>query len=115
MFASALVQYNSTDHSFSSNFRYRWEYQPGSELFVVYTDERDTLGTRLSRPEEPRLRRENQSPAALLALASRWTRLGVPTRHTLPPLQCARQCAQTQSDSHHSGANANQCPNKKRA
>ena len=23
--------------------RFRWEYRPGSELFVVYTDERDTL------------------------------------------------------------------------
>ena len=27
---------------FSSNLRFRWEYSPGSELFVVYTDERDT-------------------------------------------------------------------------
>jgi len=43
MFASALVQYNSTDKSFSSNLRFRWEYQLGSEFFVVYTDERDTL------------------------------------------------------------------------
>ncbi len=43
MFASALVQYSSTDHVFSSNLRFRWEYLPGSELFVVYTDERDTL------------------------------------------------------------------------
>jgi len=43
MFASALLQYSSTDHVFSSNLRYRWEYLPGSELFVVYTDERDTL------------------------------------------------------------------------
>jgi hypothetical protein len=43
MFASALLQYSSIDHSFSSNLRYRWEYQPGSELFVVWTDERDTL------------------------------------------------------------------------
>ncbi|MFN7913964.1 MAG: DUF5916 domain-containing protein [Vicinamibacterales bacterium] len=42
MFASALVQYSSADHVFSSNLRYRWEYRPGSELFVVYTDERDT-------------------------------------------------------------------------
>ena len=42
MFASALLQYSSTDHIFSSNLRYRWEYKPGSELFVVYTDERDT-------------------------------------------------------------------------
>ena len=43
MFMSALVQYSSADRVFSSNFRYRWEYRPGSELFVVYTDERDTL------------------------------------------------------------------------
>ena len=43
MFASGLVQYNSADNTFSSNLRYRWEYSPGSELFVVYTDERDTV------------------------------------------------------------------------
>jgi hypothetical protein len=41
-FLSALVQYSSADNVFSSNLRYRWEYQPGSELFLVYTDERDT-------------------------------------------------------------------------
>jgi hypothetical protein len=41
MFASALVQYSSTDDLFSSNFRFRWEYRPGSEFFVVYTDERE--------------------------------------------------------------------------
>ena len=41
-FLSALVQYSSADNVFSSNLRYRWEYRPGSELFVVYTDERDT-------------------------------------------------------------------------
>jgi len=38
------VQYSSADKVFSSNLRYRWEYSPGSELFVVYTDERDTTG-----------------------------------------------------------------------
>jgi hypothetical protein len=42
MFASALLQYNSSDRTFSSNLRYRWEYRPGSELFVVWTDEQDT-------------------------------------------------------------------------
>ncbi len=41
-FLSALVQYSSADNIFSSNLRYRWEYRPGSELFLVYTDERDT-------------------------------------------------------------------------
>ena len=41
-FFSALLQFNSADQTVSSNFRFRWEYQPGSEIFVVYTDERDT-------------------------------------------------------------------------
>jgi hypothetical protein len=43
MFASALVQYNSSNNSVSANLRLRWEYQPGSELFVVYNDDRNTL------------------------------------------------------------------------
>jgi hypothetical protein len=37
------VQYNSSANSLSSNIRLRWEYQPGSELFVVYNEGRDTL------------------------------------------------------------------------
>lgn len=43
MFASALLQYNSSTHAVSTNVRLRWEYQPGSELFVVLNDQRDTL------------------------------------------------------------------------
>jgi hypothetical protein len=43
MFVSALVQYNSGTHSASTNVRLRWEYQPGSELFIVYNDDRNTL------------------------------------------------------------------------
>jgi hypothetical protein len=42
MFASTLIQYSSADRSLSTNLRFRWEYRPGSELFVVWTDERDT-------------------------------------------------------------------------
>ena len=42
LFVSALVQYNSTATSFSTNTRLRWEYRPGSELFVVYNEQRDT-------------------------------------------------------------------------
>ncbi len=44
MFASALVQYQSATDSISTNARFRWEYQPGSELFVVYSDGRNTIG-----------------------------------------------------------------------
>ena len=46
MFASALLQYNSTNNVLSTNVRLRWEYQPGSELFIVYNDQRDTFLTR---------------------------------------------------------------------
>lgn len=42
MFASALLQYSSADRTFSSNLRFRWEYRPGSEFFVVWTDEENT-------------------------------------------------------------------------
>lgn len=42
MFASALVQYNSSTRRTSANVRLRWEYRPGSELFVVFNEERDT-------------------------------------------------------------------------
>ena len=43
MFVNALVQYNSSLNSLSTNIRLRWEYQPGSELFIVYNEQRDTL------------------------------------------------------------------------
>ena len=43
MFVSALVQYNTSTNSVSTNARMRWEYRPGSEFFVVYNDERNTL------------------------------------------------------------------------
>ena len=42
MFVSALLQYTSATEQASINARFRWEYQPGSELFVVYTDGRTT-------------------------------------------------------------------------
>jgi len=48
MFASGLLQYSSADRAFSTNLRFRWEYAPGSELFLVYTDERTTNDDGLS-------------------------------------------------------------------
>ncbi|MFN7982712.1 MAG: DUF5916 domain-containing protein [Vicinamibacterales bacterium] len=41
LFASALIQYNATTHVVSTNARLRWEYRPGSELFVVFNENRD--------------------------------------------------------------------------
>ena len=46
MFTSALVQYNSSIDAVSANLRFRWEYRPGSELFVVFNEERDTTTRR---------------------------------------------------------------------
>jgi hypothetical protein len=43
MFVSALLQFNSSTNSVSANVRLRWEYRPGSELFLVYNEDRDTL------------------------------------------------------------------------
>jgi len=43
MFVSALLQYNSGTNAVSTNARFRWEYRPGSELFVVYNEDRNTL------------------------------------------------------------------------
>ncbi len=45
MVISSLMQYNVLPHSLSSSVRLRWEYRPGSELFVVYSDGRNTLPT----------------------------------------------------------------------
>ena len=42
MFFSGLLQYNSASRTLGTNLRLRWEYSPGSELFVVYTEEQDT-------------------------------------------------------------------------
>jgi hypothetical protein len=39
---AGLTQYNPTARTLTSSARMRWEYTPGSELFVVYSDGRDT-------------------------------------------------------------------------
>ena len=54
MFVSALIQYNSSNNGLSSNVRLRWEYQPGSELFVVCNEQRDMLAPRAVRGLENR-------------------------------------------------------------
>ena len=47
MIFSSLVQYNLSGHSITSSARLRWEYRPGSELFVVYNEGRDTSASGL--------------------------------------------------------------------
>ena len=56
MFFSGLVQYNSSSNTVSNNLRLRWEYAPGSELFVVYTEDRETDPLRPDRFSELRNR-----------------------------------------------------------
>ena len=56
MFFSGLVQYNSAAEALSSNLRLRWEYSPGSELFIVYTEEQNTDPLRPDRFSELRNR-----------------------------------------------------------
>ena len=56
MFLSGLVQYNSATDTLSNNLRLRWEYSPGSELFVVYTEEQSTDPLRPNRFTELRNR-----------------------------------------------------------
>jgi hypothetical protein len=50
MFVSGLVQFNSESDRVSTNVRMRWEYRPGSELFVVYSEDRDTFDGGLRQP-----------------------------------------------------------------
>jgi hypothetical protein len=46
---SALIQYNSAGRAVGANVRYRWEFRPGSDLFVVFNEGRDTsFGVRRS-------------------------------------------------------------------
>ena len=44
MLVSSLVQYNAGANSLSSSIRLRWEYTGGSELFIVYSDGRNSTG-----------------------------------------------------------------------
>lgn len=48
-FLGALIQYNSSTNAITTNVRFRWEYQPGSDLFIVYSEGRDATPT--TRPD----------------------------------------------------------------
>ena len=71
MFVSALLQYNSTNNSVGANVRLRWEYQPGSELFIVYNEQRDTLSPPLPAAGEPRVHRQAEPVVPVLKRRSR--------------------------------------------
>jgi hypothetical protein len=46
LFVSSLIQLNIDGNSLTSSLRFRWEYRPGSDLFLVYSDGRDTVTPR---------------------------------------------------------------------
>lgn len=41
MFVESLTQYNSSVDVLGTNIRFRWEYQPGSDLYIAYNEGRD--------------------------------------------------------------------------
>ncbi len=71
MFVSALVQYQSRIGSVTINARFRWEYLPGSELFIVYSDGRTTLNAGLSGGRECVVCREGHAAVALVVASRR--------------------------------------------
>ena len=56
MFFGGLIQYSPVSETISANLRLRWEYQPGSELFVVYNDQRDLADFSFGARRWPELR-----------------------------------------------------------
>ena len=42
---AALVQETTSTHALEANVRFQWEYEPGSFVYVVYTDGRSTRGS----------------------------------------------------------------------
>ncbi|UCC72946.1 MAG: carbohydrate binding family 9 domain-containing protein [Gemmatimonadota bacterium] len=45
LFGNALVQYNSQTGAFSANLRINWIHRPGSDLFIVFNERRDIVGS----------------------------------------------------------------------
>ena len=50
LFLNALVQYNSFDRNVSSNVRFQYIFRPGSDIYLVFNDERGDF-TSLSTPQ----------------------------------------------------------------
>jgi hypothetical protein len=45
LFGNALLQYNSQSGAFSANLRINWIHRPGSDLFIVFNERRDIVGS----------------------------------------------------------------------
>lgn len=44
-FVSSFLQFNSSSDSLTASLRLSWEYEPGSNLFVVYSEGREDLAS----------------------------------------------------------------------
>ncbi len=66
MFVSALCSTIRATNAVSANVRLRWEYHPGSELFVVYNEQRDTRAPSFPELANRALILQDQSPVPLL-------------------------------------------------
>jgi len=66
MFVSALVQYRADSRTMTTNARFRWEYAPGSDLFLVYSDGRSASEGRFPSTLE------NRSVVVKLTRLFRW-------------------------------------------
>ena len=82
MFVAALIQYSSSTSSISTNIRFRWEYLPSSELFVVYTEGRSTVPPQGTALQGRGVGGQPQPEAAQFAAHRDTTEVG---RRHLPP------------------------------
>ena len=50
LFLNTLVQYNSLDRRVTSNIRFQYIFRPGSDLYLVFNEERGSIAS-LSTPQ----------------------------------------------------------------
>ena len=67
MLISSLVQFNASAKTLSSSVRLRWEYTGGSELFVVYSDGRDSGKSRVPGAAESHVRDQSDASVQILS------------------------------------------------
>ena len=63
---SSLTQFNPSAHSLTFSVRTRWEYSPGSDLYIVYSDGRNTASG-APEPADAIVRDQGDAPAPLLS------------------------------------------------
>ena len=67
---SSLTQFNASADTLTFRVRTRWEYSPGSDLYVVYSDGRNTASAPRLEPADPIVRDQGDAPAPLLSVGA---------------------------------------------